>query len=655
MAVTQIIGPRIAPLWADPAEWTSTRAYEPFTFVTYQGDSYCSRQDTPIGIQITNYDYWVKVSDYNAQAVALQRSMTQTIETAETNMENTIQNAKNDMTAQVNETKAVANELSGKTAQIQSNTEILARISSFSLEANRKYWQSKMIDRYVAHQGAYTSAPGNTEPAFEIACRCMFQVIECDVWKTSDGVYVLSHSGNTSEMTDTNYDINSITYAQFSNLVITKGDKVERYPNLHYCTLERYLQICARNNVIPMIEDKCNDPYGICAYAQARVGNNFIYINSSMNDCKNAQQAYHEIGVGLIASSAPTETVLQEAYEAGFFEITVMATALTEAVVKSIHSHNMLVGAWNTDTNNTVKTMRNIGVDVINLNGHIFTNNSTNNTVDDAEAVGSYKGIAAYSDFTLMLARNHMCQNITGAITANMYDFDTHEWTNGDVVTPLGNYMIDYKVTQTPVFVQIEDNDYYEYFVRRISNTNLGKDLIATPHLKAGEIYYLFKYINPGRTVDNEQIFSIGASLKTNQRFGDIDLLEMHRFAKFVDIPNFPFYQAPTFAYAQQPTLSRTDLVSIPLRQRNLKYDATDTNATYRILGFNAEGALSEQSDLLTDSGTYTATNSETTTLQYRISVPSTRAANMPDQGLPLSAISRFCSQLAFLPYNPQS
>lgn len=110
MSVTQIVGPRIAPYWADPVEWTSTRAYEPFTFVTYQGDSYCSRQDTPIGIDIKNDDYWVKVSDYNAQAVALQRSMTQTIETAETNMSNTVQTAKNNLTDVINTAKADMNQ-----------------------------------------------------------------------------------------------------------------------------------------------------------------------------------------------------------------------------------------------------------------------------------------------------------------------------------------------------------------------------------------------------------------------------------------------------------------------------------------------------------------------------------------------------------------
>ena len=110
MAVTQIVGPRIAPYWADPVEWTSTRAYEPFTFVTYQGDSYCSRQDTPIVIDITNDDYWVKVSDYNAQAVALQREMTNTIEAAESSMTNTIQAAENTMTSTINEAKEDFNE-----------------------------------------------------------------------------------------------------------------------------------------------------------------------------------------------------------------------------------------------------------------------------------------------------------------------------------------------------------------------------------------------------------------------------------------------------------------------------------------------------------------------------------------------------------------
>lgn len=67
MSVTQYIGARYVPLFADPAEWDSTKAYEPLTIVLYQGASYTSRQAVPVGANINNTDYWVLTGNYNAQ------------------------------------------------------------------------------------------------------------------------------------------------------------------------------------------------------------------------------------------------------------------------------------------------------------------------------------------------------------------------------------------------------------------------------------------------------------------------------------------------------------------------------------------------------------------------------------------------------------
>ena len=67
MAVTQYIGARYVPLFADPAEWDSTREYEPLTVVLHQGASYTSRQAVPVGIDISNDDFWVLTGNYNAQ------------------------------------------------------------------------------------------------------------------------------------------------------------------------------------------------------------------------------------------------------------------------------------------------------------------------------------------------------------------------------------------------------------------------------------------------------------------------------------------------------------------------------------------------------------------------------------------------------------
>ena len=48
-------------------EWTNTKSYESLTIVTYQGNSFTSRQNVPVGIDINNEEFWVSTGNYNAQ------------------------------------------------------------------------------------------------------------------------------------------------------------------------------------------------------------------------------------------------------------------------------------------------------------------------------------------------------------------------------------------------------------------------------------------------------------------------------------------------------------------------------------------------------------------------------------------------------------
>lgn len=61
------IGARYVPKLV--GEWDSTKetAYEPLIIVTYQGDSYTSRQYVPAGIDISNTEYWVLTGNFNGQ------------------------------------------------------------------------------------------------------------------------------------------------------------------------------------------------------------------------------------------------------------------------------------------------------------------------------------------------------------------------------------------------------------------------------------------------------------------------------------------------------------------------------------------------------------------------------------------------------------
>lgn len=60
-------GARYITVFADPIEWNSNTTYEYLTVVQHNGDSYVSKQNVPLGIEITNTAYWLHWADYNAQ------------------------------------------------------------------------------------------------------------------------------------------------------------------------------------------------------------------------------------------------------------------------------------------------------------------------------------------------------------------------------------------------------------------------------------------------------------------------------------------------------------------------------------------------------------------------------------------------------------
>lgn len=73
MAVTQYIGSRYVPLFADPIEWSASNTYEPLTIVIHEGNSYTSKQAVPKDIDISNEAFWALTGNYNAQVELYRR------------------------------------------------------------------------------------------------------------------------------------------------------------------------------------------------------------------------------------------------------------------------------------------------------------------------------------------------------------------------------------------------------------------------------------------------------------------------------------------------------------------------------------------------------------------------------------------------------
>lgn len=80
MAVTQYIGSRYVPVFAEPIEWSAANTYEPLTIVIHEGNSYTSKQAVPKDIDISNEAFWALTGNYNAQ-VELYRRETATAQT----------------------------------------------------------------------------------------------------------------------------------------------------------------------------------------------------------------------------------------------------------------------------------------------------------------------------------------------------------------------------------------------------------------------------------------------------------------------------------------------------------------------------------------------------------------------------------------------
>lgn len=77
MTVTQYKGPRMVPLVPEPGqrEWDKTKSYEYWTLVQYQGASYISVQNVPVGVEITNENYWMLSAEYNSQVEQYRREV----------------------------------------------------------------------------------------------------------------------------------------------------------------------------------------------------------------------------------------------------------------------------------------------------------------------------------------------------------------------------------------------------------------------------------------------------------------------------------------------------------------------------------------------------------------------------------------------------
>lgn len=114
MGVTQYIGARYMPIFADPPEHSSAKTYEPLTIVLHEGNSYTSKQFVPKGIDITNETYWAETGNFNGQVEAYRRQVIEVLShindvedmlpASSFSAQNTVENSISNLSKSINQT-----------------------------------------------------------------------------------------------------------------------------------------------------------------------------------------------------------------------------------------------------------------------------------------------------------------------------------------------------------------------------------------------------------------------------------------------------------------------------------------------------------------------------------------------------------------------
>lgn len=108
----------------------------------------------------------------------------------------------------------------------------------------------------VAHRGMRSVAPENTTASFAEAGKHGYWGAECDVYRTKDGVWIISHDSHTYRMMDKSAFIEKKTYEDLMDMNVDNGVNIDKYEDLKICSLEEYLDICKKYNMTPVIELK---------------------------------------------------------------------------------------------------------------------------------------------------------------------------------------------------------------------------------------------------------------------------------------------------------------------------------------------------------------------------------------------------------------
>lgn len=242
---------------------------------------------------------------------------------------------------------------------------ILLLIIILGFDINKYAYEENI--KIIGHRGASALEPENTIPSFNRAARLGAWGVEADIYVLKDGNIVVFHDSDVERMTNGIGKIKDMNLIEVKALNIDSGNNISNYNNLKIPTLDEYLNCCAENKLVPIIEfkevtiDKVKEIiYKIKKY---ELEDETIIISTSHEWIKYIREYSDKIHFQYLNDITLENINLLKKY--GNYGIDVKADKITKEKVDLAHLNGAKVNVWTVNSEKEINRLTNMGVDMI--------------------------------------------------------------------------------------------------------------------------------------------------------------------------------------------------------------------------------------------------------------------------------------------------
>lgn len=238
---------------------------------------------------------------------------------------------------------------------------------------------------YIGHRGSKVNGGvENTKEAFLGGVAAGAHGLECDVRVTKDGQFIIFHDPTferltTEDCSDHKTDLNQSKYEDIKNVELTQSYR-ETTHHGHVCLFTEYLEICKKNNMIPIIEikwtngmysdnnDDCNFNYSnidkmITLVRQYDLFDK-CYVITFMRGCLEYLRKKYPT-LKLQALCQQQITFMADWCEELHIDVDVDYHYITKELVDDYHRRGLAVNIWTLNDESLLDTYLEMGVDMI--------------------------------------------------------------------------------------------------------------------------------------------------------------------------------------------------------------------------------------------------------------------------------------------------